>query len=450
MDKDKLKRIKELNSFFEDHDKNFPEWYRKDRAKARELYLKFEEMDAPVGRYGKNFDLTKYDPLLAPVHKPIKSLASLDDVRKMRIQTVGQRPDEGERTGSHLQEDTTATYLSFTKLAEQILFPKYPDGLVVKNFDDAVKEHSWIQKYVNNIVPMNLDKFTAWCAAYSTGGVFVWVKEGVRVEWPLQACFYMETMDLAQLVRILIIADPNSKIHLISGCAAHPTCDRTLHGCITEIYVGKGAEVTLSVIHNFKPTSNIVPKIGAIVEDGGSHMENYILTSAVESTQLYPTVILRGEGAKTSMRSLMFGLGKSDIDVGSAILFNGENTSGEIISRAVVMDEASLKARGSLRAFRRNVRGHLECRALLLSDKAEAVAYPTLRSTVSDAQLTHEAAVGKIAEEQLLYLMSRGLSREEATSMIARGFLDTDIPGLPPLLQAEIKRLISSTASEVM
>ena len=450
MDADKLKAIQELNDYYDDYDKDFPEWYRKERERARELYLKFEESNAPVGKYGKDFDLTAYNPYLAPTHKPVKNLALLEEIKKTRLQSVGQRLDEEERTGSHLQEDTTSTYLNFTKIAEQTLFPKYPDGLIVANFDDSVKEYPWMQKYVNRIIPVNLDKCTAWNAAYSIGGVLVWVKEGVRVDWPLQACFYMETRGLAQLVHILIVAEPYSKIHLISGCALHPTCDNALHGCITEVFVGKGAEVTLSMIHNFRPRFNVRPKIGAIVDENGSYMENFVLTSEVESTQMYPTVILRGKGAKASMRSLMFGLGKSDSDMGSAIIFANENTSGEIISRSVVMDEANVKTRGSLKAYRSNVKGHLECRALLLSDKAETSAYPNLISKVSDAQLTHEAAVGKIAEEQLLYLMSRGLSREAASSLITRGFLDADIPGLPPLLQAEIKRIVSSTANEVM
>ena len=146
----------------------------------------------------------------------------------------------------------------------------------------------------------------------------------------------------------------------------------------------------------------------------------------------------------------MFGRARSDVDVGAAIIFTAENTRGEIISRTVVTDEANVRLRGTLKSFKSNTKGHMECRALLLSDKAEAHAYPTLRSTVSGAELTHEAAIGKIAEEQLLYLMSRGLSKEEATSMIARGFLDTDIPGLPPVLQGEISRLVSMTAKEVM
>jgi len=248
----------------------------------------------------------------------------------------------------------------------------------------------------------------------------------------------------------MVIAEPYSKVHLITGCAMAPLCRTALHGCVSEVYVGRGAEVTFSFIHNFKPEFHIRPKIGVIVEEDATYRENYILTSPVKSTQLYPTVILRGRNSRASIRSLIFGLGSSDIDVGSAIIYTAENTRGEIMARSVVAGKSIVKLRGSLKAYRANARGHLECRALLLSDKARAYAYPNLRSFSSEAELTHEAAVGKIADKQLYYLMSRGLSKEEATSMIARGFLDTDIPGLPVLLQGEISKLISMTAKEVM
>jgi len=153
-----------------------------------------------------------------------------------------------------------------------------------------------------------LDKYTAWNAAYSLGGVFVWVKEGVEVTWPIQACFYLEKMGLGQLVRILIVAEPHSKVHLITGCVMHPRCETALHGCISEVYVGKGAEVTFSFIHNFKPKFHIRPKVGVMVDEDGTYRENYILTSPVKSTQLYPTVILggaelEGKHAQPSLRT---------------------------------------------------------------------------------------------------------------------------------------------------
>ncbi|HID09863.1 MAG TPA: SufD family Fe-S cluster assembly protein, partial [Candidatus Latescibacteria bacterium] len=437
--------LRELREFFEEYDKRFPEWYRQRRMLARKLYEEYEMKGLPVGKYGKDFELPHFLPHIAPEHRPLRSLLELDEVTRQRIQSVGQRPDEGERVGSHLQDDATPVYLGLTELARQHLLPKHPDGLVITDYDDAVCRFPWLRRYVSRIVPINLDKYTACNAAYSMGGVFVWVKRGVVVDWPVQACFYLETNRLGQYVRIVIVAEPFSKVHLITGCAMHPRCETAVHGCISEVYVGRGAEVTFSFIHDFKPRFHIRPKVGVIVDENGTYRENYILTSAVESTQLYPTVILRGGNSRASIRSLVFGRGASDVDVGSAIIFAGEGGRGEIMSRAVVTDRANVKLRGALKSFRPDTRGHLECRALLLSDEAEAHAYPTLRSTVSGAELTHEAAVGRIAEEELLYLMSRGLSRGEATSMIARGFLDTDIPGLPPLLQAEIGRLVSMT-----
>jgi len=447
---EKLGVLKELRDFYEGYDRDFPEWYKKRRNLARKIYEEHETQGLPAGKYGRDFDLTYFRPTIAPPHNSLRSLKDLDDVGKQRIQAVGQRPDEGDRTGSHLQYDSSTVYIGYTDLAKQTFLPKYPEGLIVMDTDDAIRRHPWVEKFAYRIVPINLDKYTAWCSANSIGGVFVWVKEDVVVDWPVQACFYLGANRLAQLPHNLIVAEPGSKVHLISGCVMHPGCEIALHGCITEIYIGKGAEVTWTMIHNFKPKFQVRPKIGVIVEESATYRENYILTGAADSVQLYPTAILRGKGARASIRALMFGRARSDVDVGAAIIFTGENTRGEIISRTVVTDEANVRLRGTLKSFKSNTKGHMECRALLLSDKAEAHAYPTLRSTVSGAELTHEAAVGKIAEEQLLYLMSRGLSKEEATSMIARGFLDTDIPGLPRVLQGEISRLVSMTAKEVM
>jgi hypothetical protein len=440
----------ELKEFYDEYESKFPEWYIRKRRLARKIYEEYEARGSPIGNYGKDFDLTQFNPSLAPAHSPLESLSNLDGIGKERIQSVGQRPDEEKRTGSHLQQDTTPTYLSLTELAKKELLPKYPKGLTLMNWDDAICKHQWLERWVNHIVPINLDKYTAWNSAYSIGGVFVWVKERAVVEWPIQACFYLQKIGLGQLVRIMIIAEPFSKVHLITGCVMHPGCTSALHGCITEVWVGKGAEVTLSIIHNFRQNFHIRPKVGVIVDEGGTYRENYILTSPVESTQLYPTIILRERGARASMRSLVFGRGKSAIDVGTAIIFTGEDTRGEIMSRSVVTDESTVKLRGALKAYRPNVRGHLDCRALILSDKAQACAYPNLRSISPEADLTHEAAIRRIADKELFYLMSRGLTKEEATSMVTRGFMDTDIPGLPKLLQVELNRLVSMTAKEVM
>ena len=446
---ERLDRIRELNDWYGEFDRRLPEWYREIRLRARRLYEEQERRGQPICKYGKDFDFAEYAPNIPQTKKRLGSLLDLGDVEKRYAESVGVNIDEGERAGSHLQQDTTVTYLGLSGWAREYLASKYPEGLVAETPEAAIMEYPWLKNFVHRLIPIDLDKYTALCTAYSLGGVFAWIKRGVGVDFPLQACFFIETERLAQLPYILIIAEPYSKVNIVSGCVTNPACETAVHGCITEIYIGEGAELTFNIIHNFKPGFHVRPKVGVMVDKGGAYIENYVEIGKPESSQLYPTVILRGDGSRADLRSFFFGRGKSDFDIGGAMIFTGEGARGEVTSRAIVADESTVRMRGALKSYARGVRGHLECRSLLLSDRAQAVAYPNLKSFSPDASLTHEAAVGKIEEEHLCYLMSRGLSREEATSVIIRGFLDIS-KGLSPSLQNWINQLISMTVKEVM
>jgi len=450
MDTKKLRILEELRNYYQEYDKRFPEWLRKSRQLARKIHQEYEEQGFPAGRFGMDFDLLSYRPDLAPKHPPRQSLLELDENMRQLAESCGQSIEEVGRTGSKLQEDADTTYLGFTEEASKTLLAEYPEGLIIKDIEDAVQEYPWIEKFWSHILPINLDKYTAYNAGYSRGGVFVWVKRGVKVELPVQACFFVETQMYAQLPRILVIAEPYSKVHLISGCITQPACDMGLHGCITEIYQGEGSEVTYSMIHNFRPEFHVRPKIGAIVDDNATYIENFIIIGPCLSDQAYPTVVLRGKDARAVIRCIILGMEASDIDVGSSIIFSGEGSRGELISRAVATGESKITMRGTLKGYANKVRGHLECRGMLLNPMARAWAYPQIRSASPEANLTHEASIGKIAEEQLYYLMSKGLTEDEATSMITRGFLDVETPGFPPLLRSEIDKVIAMSLKKVL
>lgn len=446
---EKLGKIRELNAWYDEFDKRLPEWYREIRLRARRLYEEQERKGQPIGRYGKDFDFAGYAPNLPQTRKSLGSLLELGAVERKYAESVGMNVDEEERAGSHFQQDTTITYMGLSRWGREYIESKYPGGIVIDTPEDAILKYPWLKNFVHRLVPIDLDKYTTLCTAYSIGGIFAWIKRGVEVDLPLQACFFIETERLAQLPYVLIIAEPHSKVNIVSGCVMNPACETAVHGCITEIFVGEGAELTFNIIHNFKPGFHTRPKVGVMVDKGGAYIENYVEIGKPESSQLYPTVILRGDGSRADLRSFFFGRGKSDFDIGGAVLFTGEDTRGEITSRAIVADESIVRMRGALKSYARGVRGHLECRSLLLSDDAQAVAYPNLKSLSPDASLTHEAAVGKIEEEHLYYLMSRGLTREEATSVIIRGFLDVS-KGLSPSLKNWVDQLISMTVKEVM
>jgi hypothetical protein len=430
---------------------DFPDWYIKEKERAR-LKLK----NAKPAKYGVDIPLEHYQREGAR-SKGIESLKELDESTKERIESVGERIDEKYRSASHLQQDNTTTYLNpvrntdipykGTKISNGVNTIKglLPEGVIVMDTDQAIKRFGWLKDYYFRILPKNLNKHTAFVNAYSKGGIFVWVKDGVQVEFPLQACFLLQTSNYVQIPHSFIIAEPHSKIHLISGCVTDKDCKNSAHIAATEVFVKEGAEVTWTMLHNWGKDFHIRPNVGIRVEKSGTYISNYLLTSEVKSIQLYPTAIL-AEGARAVLNTMLFCRGMSQIDAGSAIYFNGKDSKGEIKTRALILDNSRLAMRGNLSGSKKCL-GHLECRGLILSKSAQAKAYPNLSGS-EDAELTHEAAIGKIKNEELNYLMTRGFSKDEAASLVARGFISLDIPGLPPSVNEYIKEVIELTAKK--
>ena len=417
--------------------RSLPDWYERRRRKALELY----GAGRPA-KYGPDLDLGSYE-LCDEGLGPLKGLEQLSEEELRALREVGLRDDGFYRSGTYLQYDGSVAYL---KLAREVA----PEGLVVEDLITAVRKYPWLRRYWFRACSLNLDKYTAFVGAHETAGAFIWCREGVHVEYPIQACLFLGSKGAVQVPHNIIVLEPGSSLHVITGCVVSRACSRAAHVACTEIYVGEGAELTWTMIHSWRPDTHVRPRMGALVEGGGKLMVNYVLLSPVRSIQLYPTAVLLGRGARVGFRNLILALGRSIVDVGSAVIFNAEGSRGEIMSRALVKDQADVRLRGKLWGRKPGVRGHLECRALILSDWAVAQAYPNLRSDVEDAELTHEAAIGRIAEEELFYLMSRGLDRDEAVALVSKGFLDTDIPGLPPGLLKEIKGIVEATVEHVL
>ena len=408
---------------------DFPDWYIKEKERAR-LKLK----DAKPAKYGIDIPLEHYQRE-GTRPKKIKSLKKLDESTQVRIESVGERVDERYRSASHLQQDNATTYLNIIK-------GLLPEGVIVMDTDEAIRKFEWLKDYYFKIMPKNLNKYTTFVNAYSRGGIFVWVKEGVQVKFPLQACFYIRSSNYVQIPHSFIIAEPHSKIHLITGCVPHKECKNSAHIAVTEVFVKEGAEVTWTMIHNWGKDFHVRPNVGIKVERGGTYISNYLLTSEVKSIQMYPTAIL-AEGARASFNTMLFCRGMSQIDSGSAIYFNGKDSKGEIKTRALILDNSRVAMRGNLSGNKKCL-GHLECRGLILSEKAQGNAYPNLSGS-QDTELTHEAAIGKVKNEELNYLMTRGFSKDEATSLVARGFISLDIPELPPTVNNYIKEVVELT-----
>jgi Fe-S cluster assembly scaffold protein SufB len=249
-------------------------------------------------------------------------------------------------------------------------------------------------------------------------------------------------------VHNLIIAEEDSELHIISGCATSPHLKKGIHVGISEFFVKKNAKLSFTMIHNWAEDMMVRPRSVAQVEEGGLFLNNYICMKAVKSLQMYPTTHLVGEGAVARFYSIIVGSEGSEYDVGGRVFLKKPKNRAEIIARTI-SNGGKIVARGHLIGEVSDIKAHLECKGLILNGGI-IHAIPELEGHTDGVEMSHEAAVGKIAQEEITYLMSRGLSEDEATSAIVRGFLSVDIPELPPQLKAEIDRAIEASDKDMM
>jgi Fe-S cluster assembly scaffold protein SufB len=268
------------------------------------------------------------------------------------------------------------------------------------------------------------------------------------VIYPVQACLYLDKENLSQNVHNIIIAEEDSELHIITGCAVAPHLRRGLHIGISEFFVKKNAKLSFTMIHHWAEEMYVRPRSAGIVEEGGLFLNNYICMKPVKSLQMYPTTRLIGRGATSRFYSLLVGSPGSELDVGGRILLEAPETRAEIVARTI-SNGGTIISRGDMVGEVPGVKAHLECRGLIIKG-GSIHAIPELKGTVDGVEMSHEAAVGKIAQEEIMYLMSRGMSEDDAVATIVRGFLSVDIPGLPPQLKAEIDRAVSLSQKEVM
>jgi Fe-S cluster assembly protein SufB len=312
----------------------------------------------------------------------------------------------------------------------------------------ALREFEWAREYYWKLVAVDADKYTAQAQLNLHDGYVIRALPGSKVIYPVQACLYIDKENLSQHVHNLIIAEEDAELHVITGCATGPNLKRGLHVGISEFFVKKNAKLSFTMIHNWAEEMMVRPRSVGVVEEGGLFLNNYICMKPVKSLQMYPTTHLVGKGAVSRFYSLLVGSPGSELDVGGRVFLKAEETRAEIIARAI-SNGGRIINRGDLIGEVPGIKAHLECRGLML--KGGLIhAIPELRGTVDGVEMSHEAAVGKIAQDEILYLMSRGLSELEATSTIVRGFLSVDIPGLPPQLKAEIDRAVELSEKELM
>jgi Fe-S cluster assembly scaffold protein SufB len=313
----------------------------------------------------------------------------------------------------------------------------------------ALEKYDWLPDYWWQAVAVDSDKYTAHVELSQNSGYFIRALPGQKTVYPVQACLYLAKSKLAQNAHNIIIAEEGSELHIITGCTTALEKDYGLHLGVSEFYIKRGAKVTFTMIHNWTPEMAVRPRTGVIIEQDGLFLSNYVIMKPVLSLQTNPLANCVGENATVRFNSVLVATPRSSMDVGSRVLLNAKGSRTEIISRAITTG-GHIIARGYIEGNAPEVKGHLECRGLILDEEGLIHAVPELKGTLAGVDLSHEAAVGKIAEEELEYLMSRGLTRSEATATIVRGFLRVEIEGLPPMLSAELQRAIEASEQDLM
>jgi len=386
-------------------------------------------------KYGLDVDVSKYVPV-EPNMNELSSLKEISPELEKVLRKVGIDVEEKKRIGSYLQVDQKSIYS----------WSSHP-GVEVLSLSEAV-QLDWFKEYFWNAVPADLDKYTALTAIYGGEGYVIRVKKNVKVDMPVQACLIVKGRRELQTPHNIIIAEEGSRLHVVTGCTVAPE-SFGLHTGISEFYIGRKATVTFTMIHSWNKATHVRPRTGVIVEEEGKFISHYVNVGEISSLQTFPKVRLSGSNSTASLISTIVGKGSAMIDVGGEIIFEAENCRGEVSSRNLAKDNSSIIARSRLKGLVNNVKGHTECQGLLISNEASITAIPELVAKARDVELTHEAAIGRIEEDEIFYLMSRGLSREEATSLIVKGFLEVKVEGIPEILSRYVSKVLEKAASSL-
>lgn len=418
--------------------KDEPEWMLEFRLKS---YEAFKKMDMPT--WGPDLSKIDFDDVVYyQKAKNTKNARSWDDVPQ-EIKDTFERIGipEAERAylaGASAQYESEVVYHNMKDEFEKL-------GIVFTDTDSALKEYPELfKKYFSKLVPPTDNKLAALNSAVWSGGSFLYVPKGVKCEIPVQAYFRINNEKSGQFERTLIIVEEGGSVQYVEGCTAPTYSAASLHAAVVEIFVEKSGYMRYSTIQNWSDNVyNLVTKRAKAEADATVEWIDGNLGSAV--SMKYPAVYLDGPGARGTMLSIAFA-GKNQIqDTGAKMIHNAPNTSSSIISKSIAKSGGSVNYRGQV-TFARNSaksKSHIECDTILMDDISKSDTVPFNEIHNSQVALEHEAKVSKISEDQLYYLMSRGLTEKEATDMIVMGFIEPFTKELPMEYAVELNRLIS-------
>jgi Fe-S cluster assembly scaffold protein SufB len=386
--------------------------------------------------FGPDLDLAGFH--VAPALREARERAALE--RQAREAALGAGVDfgAGRGAGSFLQVDQSVLARSVERRF---------GGRVEVLPTLAALAAPWVAERLWSIVAPDADKYTAAAALEPTGGYCIRVLPGERLAEPVQACLVIAETGISQVLHNVVVVEEGASAHVITGCTVSRATGG-LHVGVSEFFVGRGASLTFTMIHRWAPGLHVRPRTAVAVDDGGTYVSNYLLLGEVASLQMYPLTRLRGAGSRARLQAVLCGRGGSVVDVGSRVVHEGADSASESISRTIGAERSHTWARGQLVARTNRCRARLECRGMLVSPQAAIVAIPELDADgVPLAELSHEAAISPIAEEEVAYLMARGLAREEAVAAITRGFLNVEPLGLPPGIAKSLEDAIAATPS---
>src|SRR3954452_14858526 len=416
--------------------KNEPAWMRQRRLKALEYFRA-----RPLPEWGGKLDEIDFENMyyyIRPTEKQAKSWEDLPADIKNTWDRLGiPEAEKKYLAGVGAQYESEVVY---HKLKDDL----ESQGVLFLDMDSALREHEeLVKEYFGTIIPANDNKFAALNSAVWSGGSFIYVPPGVKIEMPLQAYFRINAENMGQFERTLIIVDEDAYVHYVEGCTAPIYSSDSLHPAVVEIQVARGGRCRYTTIQNWSNNVyNLVTKRAVAYENATMEWVDGNLGSKL--TMKYPAIWLLGEGAHGEVLSIAFGGKGQHQDAGGKAVHIAPNTTSVITSKSISKDGGRAGYRGLLEVAKgaTGAKSKVVCDALILDEESRSDTYPYIRIDENEVDIGHEATVSKIGEEQLFYLMSRGLSESEASAMVVSGFVEPITKELPLEYAVEMNRLI--------
>lgn len=416
--------------------KNEPDWMREFRLNAYDAFL---SIDNPTwGPDLSGIDFNEYTYYIKSSEKTEKSWEEVPEAIRDTFNKLGIPEAEAKYlAGSSTQFESEVVYHNNLKELDDL-------GVIFCDTDTAVRLYpDLVKEYFGKIVPYTDNKYAALNSAVWSGGSFIYVPRGVKLTKPVQSYFRINSERMGQFERTLIIVEDEADIHYVEGCTAPLYSKDSLHAAVVEIYVKKHAHCRYSTVQNW--SNNIVNLVTkrTLVDDYG-HMEWIDGNVGSGLNMKYPSCVLKGKGSKGTTVSIAFASEGQLQDTGAKMIHLGENSTSTIIAKSICRGGGKVNYRGLVSCGPKalGARSHVECDTLILDDKSTSDTIPTNSGKNSDMYIEHEATVSKVNEEQLFYLMSRGLTEAEATEMIVMGFIEPFSKELPMEYAVELNRLI--------